>query len=164
MITFAFGSLFTADETHSLAQCISGDTQFGMFRGISVQFIELYPELRDLRGQGDREVGTVVPVNLGGKFIYNLITKHRFWNKPTCASIYSSLRSMKYHAIEFKVSDIAMPFLGAGCDKMDFYNDVLPLVEDLFKDTSINIHIYSLQLNRFTTCLERFVVILEIMS
>ena len=66
MITFAFGSLFTADETHSLAQCISGDTQFGMFRGISVQFIELYPELRDLRGQGDREVGTVVPVNLGG--------------------------------------------------------------------------------------------------
>lgn len=62
------------------------------------------------------------------------------------------------------VSDIAMPFLGAGCDKMDFYNDVLPLVEDLFKDTSINIHIYSLQLNRFTTCLERFVVILEIMS
>ena len=61
----------------SLAQCISGDTQFGMFKGISV-FMELYPQLQKLRCQGDREVGTVVPMNLGKKFIYNLITKSHF--------------------------------------------------------------------------------------
>ena len=105
--------------------------------------------------------GLLLPQQLYGKFIYNLITKPRFWSKPTSASIYASLRSMKYHATHFQVSNIAVPFLGAGCDKMDFYNDVLPLIEDLFKDTSINIHIYSLQSNSFSTYLNRFVVFLN---
>ena len=62
MIEFLYGSLFTADKAHSLAQCISGDTRVGMFRGIAVEFMKLYPELRELRWKGDQEVGTIVPV------------------------------------------------------------------------------------------------------
>ena len=129
MITFVFGSLFTRDYNFSLAQCISSDV--GMFQGISVKFLELYPELRGLRCVGDREVGTVVPMKVGGKCIYNLITKHFYWNKPTLTAIYSALWSMKCHARDFQVFDIAVPFLGAGCDKIDFYCDVLPMPRTL---------------------------------
>ena len=76
------------------------------------------------------EVGTVV-MKVGGKCIYNLITKHFYWNKPTLTAIYSALWSMKCHARDFQVFDIAVPFLGAGCDKIDFYCDVLPMPRTL---------------------------------
>lgn len=83
MINFTFGSLFRANETHSLAQCVSSDTDVGMFRGIIIRFMELYPELQVLRS-GNFTVGTVVPVKVRDRYTYNLITKNRFWGTPTC--------------------------------------------------------------------------------
>ena len=83
MINFTFGSLFRANETHSLAQCVSSDTDVGMFRGIIIRFMELYPELQVLRS-GNFTVGTVVPVKVRDRYIYNLISKNRLWGTPTC--------------------------------------------------------------------------------
>ena len=35
-----------------------------------------------------------------------------------------------------------MPFLGAGRDKLDFYNVVFPMIKTVFEDSPINIHVY----------------------
>ena len=69
MIHFVEGSVFMADKAFSLGHCISGDTEVGMFRGIAVKFMELFPELEKLRFRGNREVGTVLPVKLENKFM-----------------------------------------------------------------------------------------------
>lgn len=53
-----------------------------------------------------------------------------------------TLKTMHNHARENFVSDIAMPFLGAGRDKLDFYNVVLPMIKTVFGDSPINVHIY----------------------
>ena len=49
---------------------------------------------------------------------------------------------INYLASENFVSDIAMPFLGAGRDKLDFYNVVFPMIKTVFEHSPINIHIY----------------------
>ena len=82
MITFVEGSLFSASQGFSLAQCISGDVKFGIFRGISVQFLEHYPGLEHLRSYNVLSLGAAVPVKIRGKFIYNLVTKTLYWHKP----------------------------------------------------------------------------------
>ena len=53
-----------------------------------------------------------------------------------------TLKSMRTHASENFVSDIAMPFLGAGRDKLDFFNVVFPMIKTIFEYSPINIHIY----------------------
>ena len=142
MITFVEGSLFSASPLFSLAQCISGDVKFGMFKGISVQFLKFFPELEQIRLYEMLQLCEVLPWELEGRFIYNLVTKEHYWCKPVPYNLYMTLKTMRSHASENFVSDIAMPFLGAGLDKLDFYNVVLPMIKNVFEDSSINIHIY----------------------
>ena len=114
-----------------------------MFRGISVEFLRIYPELEKLREYNTLELGEVVPVMVDGKFIYNLVTKPLHWQKPVPSNLLVTMKAMKDHALKHSVKDISIPFLGSGCDKMNFYKDVLPLIYDVFEDSTINIHIYS---------------------
>ena len=48
------------------------------------------------------------------------------------------------------VSNIAMPLLGSGCDKLDFIGKVLRLIERAIVNSKINIHIYYLMKNAVT--------------
>lgn len=143
MIGFVAGSLFSTNKTHSLAQCISGDVRHGLFQGISVEFMKIYPELEKLREHNVLELGEVVPVMVDGKYIYNLVTKPHHWQKPVPNDIHAALKTMKEHALKHSVKAIAMPFLGSGRDKLDFLVDVLPLIYDVFENSHIDIHIYS---------------------
>ena len=142
MITFVEGSLFSASQGFSLAQCISGDVKFGIFRGISVQFLEHYPGLEHLRSYNVLSLGTAVPVKIRGKFIYNLVTKTLYWHKPVPYNIFVALKSMRSHASDNSVRDIAVPFLGSGIDRLDFFNVVFPMIKTVFGETAINIHVY----------------------
>ena len=148
MINFVHGSIFNAPKKSSLAQCISGDTKFGMFRGISVDFLRHFPELQILRGKSMSydKLGTAVPVKVEERFIYNLVTKPLHYMKPTKACVYSALHSMRAHAIENSVLNLAIPLLGSGCDKLDFCSDVFPMLEDVFEGTGISIEIFYLKL------------------
>ena len=132
MITFVEGSLFSASPLFSLAQCISGDVAFGMFRGISVQFLKFFPELEQIRLYEMLRLGEVLPWETGGKFIYNLVTKQKYWYKPVPYNMFVTLKAMQTHASENFVSDIAMPFLGAGHDKLDFFNVVFPMIKTIY--------------------------------
>ena len=114
MITFNEGSLFTADKAHSLGQCISGDVRFGMFRGISVEFLTKYPKLEKMRKLGTLKLGEALPVKIGEKYIYNLVTKPLHWQKPKRCNILVALKCMMEHAVSNSVSNIALPFIGSG--------------------------------------------------
>ena len=136
MIIFVEGSLFSASPRFSFAQCISGDVQFGMFRGIALQFLKIFPDLEQLR------LYEVMPWEIDGKYIYHLVTKEKYWHKPVPYNLFVTLKSMKKHASENLVRDIAVPFLGCGRDKLDFHSVVFPMIKTLFEDSQINIHIY----------------------
>ena len=159
MLYLHAGNLFNAQSTFSLAQCISRDTNVGMFRGISVSFLEKYPELETLRST-NVTLGTAEPVKVGKIFIYNLITKPTFRSKPLLPTLKSALISMREHATTHGVADIAAPLLGCGCDKLQFENDVYPILKDIFGTHHINLYVYSLhgfqehsQVTRYYSCI-----------
>lgn len=71
MIYSINGDIFNSMGKFSFAQCISQDA--AMFRGISIKYLKVFPELEKLRGQ--KMIGTLgiaVPVKIGSAFVYNL--------------------------------------------------------------------------------------------
>ena len=145
MIQFKKGSLFSTNEGYSLAHCISMDTERGMFRGIAADFLTHFPELLQLRLLSVSKTGLVIPIRIGQRFIYNLVTKACYWDKPKIYDLQYSLESMLDHAVENMVSNIALPLLGSGCDKLDFVHQVMPLIKHVFGKSTVNVHIYYLK-------------------
>ena len=132
--------MFNCPSSHSLAHCISADAK--MSKGIAKQFVSNFPLICTLRGRRNT-VGTAVVVPANNRFIYNLVSKQKYWMKPSLASLFSSLTSMYQHASQNGVYDISMPKIASGCDGLDFEMHVLPMINSLFHGSSVSVHIFS---------------------
>ena len=106
-----------------MAHCISQDAK--MSKGIALQFVSNFPFLCHLR-QEYNITGTAVAVPMRNGFIYNLVSKYEFWIKPTLEPLNACLSSMMKHVLLNRVTDISVPMLGGGCDKLNFEAYVLP--------------------------------------
>ena len=130
--------LFNYEGKAWLAHCISSD--FGMGKGIVVQFNERYDLKNYMLNHFEKKKwddhGYCIPVE---KFkVFNLITKYRYYQKPTLGTVRESLESMKAYAIKNGIKKIAMPTIAAGLDSLPF-GDVRLIIQDVFKDTDIKI-------------------------
>ena len=76
-----------------------------------------------------------------GQIIYNLITKERYFQKPTYQSIHYALDETNYHAIANNIRCIAMPKIACGLDKMD-WKEVSKIIVDVFRFSGITIYVY----------------------
>lgn len=136
-----YRDLFSVQKDYYFAQCISAD--FGMGAGIAVQFNErfntkdrltkIYPNYLSAY-KSSEELGDCI---LQDK-VFNLITKERYWNKPTYVSITEALIKMRELCNLGSIKKVAMPTIGAGLDKLD-WDKVSTLIKDVFKDTDIEI-------------------------
>ncbi|KAK8407578.1 hypothetical protein O3P69_002264 [Scylla paramamosain] len=139
-ITEVRGDLFTCSDDTSLAHCISQDVRMG--KGIAAHFKTKFGGVQELAEQG-KKPGDVAILKRGQRHIYYLVTKERYWHKPTYLSLRSSLEAMKKHALEHDVAAIAMPRIGCGLDGL-VWDRVRDILTDIFKDTDIKISVYSL--------------------
>ena len=131
--------LFKVSDDYYLAHCISSDAKMGA--GIAVAFKKKF-KLRETivkADRGDLGVGTAF---LEGRVI-NLITKPKYFHKPTYKTFTSSLEDMKRIAIENNIQKIAMPKIGAGLDRLSWANN-REIIKETFKDTDIEILVCSL--------------------
>lgn len=136
-----YRDLFSVTDDYYLAHCISAD--FGMGAGIAVQFnkrfnmknklIRSYPTYID-KFRIDGVHGDCI---LHDK-VFNLITKERYWDKPTYTLLFEALQQMYTLCDMYGIKKIAMPTIGAGLDKLD-WNKVSTLIKDVFKNTDIEI-------------------------
>lgn len=78
-----------------------------------------------------------------GRFIYYLVTKEKYYQKPTYASQKSSLCAMRDHCVSHSVRRLAMPRIGCGLDLLQ-WSQVCQDLKDVFKDTDMTITVYSL--------------------
>lgn len=140
-----YGDLFT-EENASLGHCISRD--FAMSKGIAKEMKERF--MRDLRHiSGQYIVGNVAVVHLpDNRFIYNLITKERYWEKPTYDSLRTALVAMRKHIVAHGVREVAMPLIGCGLDRLEWAH-VSDLIEDVFCEIKISFRIYCLSSNNY---------------
>ena len=67
-------------------------------------------------------MGQVFPLwdSTGKRYIYNLVTKERFYDKPNLSTLSKTLEAMKIHASTNGVSTIAIPKLGCGLHQMNW--------------------------------------------
>ena len=132
------GDLFTSDPCSSLAHCVSND--FKMSMGIASIFCHKFAKIDALRGTNAR-IGDIVVVRDGGRFIYNLVTKENYNDKPTYENLRHSITNMREHALKNNVEKISMPKIGCGLDGLSW-----PVVQNIiisaFRETSIKILVY----------------------
>ena len=125
----------------SLAHCISCDLKMGA--GIAKKFRDKFGRIQELLDQ-KVNIGEIAILIVESKFIYNLVTKNRYFDKPTYESLRQCLVAMKEHAVKNQVKNIAMPKIGCGLDRLE-WNTVSNLIMNVFLDTPINIDVYLLE-------------------
>ena len=133
-------NLFTADISCSLAHCVSQDLAMG--KGIAFQFKRIFGGVEELKTQSIK-VGRCGILSRDKRHIFYLVTKSKYWQKPTMETLQSSLERMLELAQEKGVATIAMPRIGCGLDKLE-WKEVKKLIERVFGESDIHIQIYFL--------------------
>lgn len=127
--------LFSVDmDKYYLVHCISSDCKMGA--GIAVEFEKRF-KLRDelLKHKlGLRYYPSCIPINN----VFNLITKDKYWDKPTYESLKDSLNIMKIICDRQKIKYLAMPRIGSGLDKL-IWTKVKEIIKEIFEHTNIEI-------------------------
>ncbi|MDE6592868.1 MAG: macro domain-containing protein [Oscillospiraceae bacterium] len=141
-LKFLKGDLFEADEDYFLAHCISAD--FALGAGIAKTFNENFDmraRLRQAYGGMEREklVGRALMIGR----VFNLVSKERYFNKPTYKSLQSCLEDMRRIMEENSITKLAMPKIGCGLDRLK-WEKVESLLKETFEGTNTEILVYSL--------------------
>lgn len=123
-------------ENEYYVHCISADYACGA--GIAKEFNKRYdltPRLKELPRTSCMVIDDVI----------NLVTKARYWQKPTYDSLMETLIDLKELCKESRlnVKTLVMPRIGCGLDKLNWGN-VKEIIEEIFEDTDIAIEVYYL--------------------
>ena len=133
--------LFLVSEEYYLAHCISAD--FGMGKGIVVEFNKRFNMKYKLRNKYPNYLNEWHNSGYEGDCIMegrvlNLITKERYFHKPTYQSLKSALMVMKTICHKETITKIAMPVIGCGLDKLS-WDKVSGIIKEVFSDSDIEI-------------------------
>lgn len=133
--------LFSVSDDYYLAHCISAD--FDMGRGIVVEFNRRFDMKRKLQSKYPNYLSQYTHKRIGGDCIlegkvFNLITKERYFHKPTIITMRLALEKMKQICLENNIKKIAMPVIGCGLDRLN-WNDVSEQIKSIFIDMHVEI-------------------------
>ncbi len=126
--------LFTVAEDYYLAHCISAD--FAMGKGIAVQFNQHFDMRNKLRAAFPgyltawQAQGRNCDCLLQGR-VFNLITKERFFHKPTYQSLQGALAIMCELCRQRQIKRLAMPLIGCGLDGLQ-WPQVSEIIQQVF--------------------------------
>lgn len=139
--------LFSVTGDYYLAHCISAD--FGMGKGIVVEFNKRFDIKRKLQNKYPNYLDVYNRHRIGGDCILedkvlNLITKERYFYKPTIITMRIALQKMKKICIENNITKVAMPTIGSGLDKLA-WSTVSDQIHMIFNDTDIEILVCKLK-------------------
>ena len=112
-----------------------------MGKGIAIQFSERFGRVDEIKRQVVK-VGGVAILKVKERYVYNLVTKEKYYEKPTMRALRLSLQEMRKHMEENSVTSIAMPKIACGLDLLD-WRQVKILIEEVFEGSSIAIVVYT---------------------
>ena len=132
------GDLFSSPGSSSLAHCISVDCKLG--KGIAKIFREKFGRIKEIE-DCKASVGGLAVLRDKSRFIYNLVTKEKYYGKPSYETMRQSLEKMKEHAVKNKVTEICMPKIGCGLDGLN-WSAVRTLIKNVFQSEQIHITVF----------------------
>ena len=128
--------LFTVGDEYYFAHCISAD--FALGAGIAAKFDRRFRCRDMLRAfynfSGYDEPGYVLPTGR----VFNLVTKQKYWQKPTYKTMRLALEDLKEALRIRKITKIAMPRIGCGLDRLE-WETVKRMIQYIFADTDVEI-------------------------
>ena len=139
---------------YSLAHCISAD--FALGAGIAKEFESMYHIRARLfkkfggdwyKGFGEKS-GTCIATGpflseAGKIMVLNLVTKQRYWHKPTLENMRRALVITLKQCERYGITKLAMPRIGCGLDRLK-WEDVSALIDEVFDKSGIDIVVCSL--------------------
>ncbi len=139
-ITTEKRDLFTMPQGYYLAHCISSD--FALGAGIAKTFDSVYNmRFKLFRNYPDYKYNGGDALLIAN--VFNLVTKDKYWHKPTYKSVREALEMVKEHMDFMGETKLAMPKIASGLDKLSF-DKVYEIICDVFNDTEIEIVICEL--------------------
>lgn len=134
------GDLFDENilREYALCHCISSD--FALGAGIAKKFAAMgvKKKLIEQYNKQWQGRGYCLFIETDGVLAANLVTKERYFHKPTLETLRQSLEDMRGQAVERGLKKLAMPKIGCGLDKLQ-WDEVREVIKDVFKDTEIEI-------------------------
>ena len=70
--------------------------------------------------------------------VFNLITKEKYWHKPTYETLEKSLEKMKEIIIDKDIKSVVMPKIGCGLDRLS-WDRVSNIIKKVFENIDIEI-------------------------
>ncbi|KAI8821761.1 uncharacterized protein EV422DRAFT_526846 [Fimicolochytrium jonesii] len=117
-----------------------------MGKGIATHFKHLFGGVSVLKAQ-NRNVGHVAiltpltaPRVEPHPAVY-LITKQRYYGKPTLATLRASLVDLRRVCEEMGISELAMPRIGCGLDALR-WDAVVSMLKEVFQGTEMRVHVF----------------------
>lgn len=138
------GNLFDLDRSkYAFGHCISLDCQ--MDEGIAKKFKKEFKGLQtfckftvNFSNLSHPCVATYM--NKNDEIVFNLITKNKYWNKPTYESIEICIEDMAEKCRQGNIKYLALPKIGCGLDRLQ-WGKVREIIKDKFKDLDIEIEV-----------------------
>lgn len=128
------GDLFKMDNSYYLCHCISADFRLG--KGIAVEFDRRYNMRKKLMDKFT--VNGVYPRAVLIDNVFNLVTKDKYWNKPTYSTLQGALEDMRNQIQVLQVKKLAMPCIGSGLDRLEWVK-VRRMIKEIFNNVDIEI-------------------------
>ena len=136
--------LFSVDDSYYIAHCISAD--FALGAGIAKEIDRRFNTREELKKKYPNFYGKWVSTNplanngtclLTGR-ILNLVTKDRYYEKPTYKNLCYALTTMLSYCRAYNIKKIAMPLIGCGLDRLQ-WDRVSAMIKEIFADEDIEI-------------------------
>jgi O-acetyl-ADP-ribose deacetylase (regulator of RNase III) len=135
-MTEKIGDLFDSDYEY-IVHCISADAKMGA--GIAQQVVRRFENVRQQVLDQKPYIGKAILTPQ----VIHLVTKGKYYQKPTNASLRLACESMRDLCAKYHIKSVVMPRIGCGLDKL-VWVEVKSVVIDVFKDTNINITVYTI--------------------
>ncbi len=134
------GDLFTEEiiANYALCHCISSD--FALGAGIAKVFAKMgvKKELCEKFPKQWQGRGYCLITEINGVIVGNLVTKERYFHKPTIDTLRQSLDDFREKVVKLKLQKVAMPKIGCGLDRLDWEN-VRETIKEVFAETEIDL-------------------------
>jgi len=133
--------LFESDPSACLAHCVSRDLKMGA--GIAVLFKKKVGRMNELKIQA-ADIGECAILDYGNRFIYNMVTKSRYFQKPTYDSVRAALIFMRDRMVANDMTQLCMPRIACGLDKL-VWGNVRQMIIEEFQNTNISVTVCQLE-------------------
>lgn len=140
LINHQRGDVLTAPPYFVLAHAISEDLHMGA--GIA-KVLQAKFRLRTQIALQDCRVGKAVFAFSKGRIVFNLITKRRYFGKPSYSDISVALYDLKAQMLSRQIYYLAIPEICCGLDGKDL-NIIIQMLTDIFTGSGIQMSMYHL--------------------